>query len=292
MRAFVRTVELGRFADAAVELRVQQSTVSKWIAKLEAELGCTLLNRTTRTKHLTEAGERFFARSKEIVAAFDAATEELEEGASAPRGLLRISAPVVFGQLFVVGPVTRFMRRHGDVRVELVLSDQYVRLVEERFDLAVRVGVPVDSNLIGHSLGGTRRRVVASPGYVNKHGTPSLATELKEHDCLLPVGTTRWSFRLGERELGVPVRGRFTANHSGAIRAMARAGLGVALLADWLVDDDLRRGRLVSLLDDHQPPAAPIRALTPPGRSMPLRVRAFIDHLRAELAEELAPVAA
>ena len=290
MRAFVCVVERGRFVDAAEQLRVQQSTISKWIARLEEELGVTLLTRTTRTKHLTEAGERFFARSKEIVGAFDAATEEARQRSSSPRGRIRISAPVVFGRLFVVGPVARFLRRHQEVEIELVLSDRYVSVVEDRFDVAIRVGVPVDSTLVGHALGGTSRRVVASPGYVKRHGAPSEASELSEHACLHRIGdgtSTRWTFRRGQREVGGLVRGRFSANHSGAIRAMARAGLGVGLLADWLVDDDLRQGRLVALLEDYEPPLAPIRALTPPARRVPLRVRAFIDFLAAELAAEL-----
>jgi len=288
LEAFVRVVELGSFSAVASELRVKQSTVSKWIAALEQELDCQLVARTTRSLRVTDAGASLLGRAKDILAAYEDATAELQSSQPEPRGRIRVSAPVVFGRLFVLPHLSKFMRRYRDIEIDLVFNDRYVNLVEEGFDVGVRVGLPRDTSFVARTLGRTRRFLVASPGYLQRRGSPAAPADLREHDCLVHTGLTTgdtWIFERKGQSLRAPVRGRFAANNSEALLAMARGGLGIALLASWLVQPDLRAGRLVDVLSDYQLPDASIQALTPPGRRTHPRVRAFIDFLAAALGD-------
>jgi len=286
LRAYTRLVEQGSFSAVARELRVTQSTVSKWLSALESELDTQLIERTTRAMHVTDAGRRFHLRALAVLEAYDSALDSVHEDPSALRGRIRISVPEVFGRLHVVPHVARFVQRHPGIAVDLMFADRYVNLVEEGFDLAIRIGRSADSMLRAQALGSTDRCVVASPGYVRRRGAPSTPDDLYSHDCLSHssvLGNT-WSFTRGGRTNRVPVRGRITANNSEATLALARRGLGIGLLARWLTEPDVRAGRLVPLLEDYVTPTAKIRALTPPGRHGTPRVRAMIEHLRDALA--------
>lgn len=290
LRAYARVVERGSFTAVADELRVKQSTISKWMAGLEDELGVTLLERTTRSQRVTDAGQRFYAQVVAIVSAYDEAVGEARREAPELRGRIRMSLPVVFGNLFVVPQVTKFLRRHKSVEVEMVFGDRYVSLVDEGFDVAVRVGMQVDSTLRSHALGDSSRRLVASPGYVRSHGDPREPKDLERHECLVHTAfgsRTTWALTRGDHTYRVSVGGRVRANNSEATLQMARSGLGICLLASWLVDGDVRSGRLVPLLEHYSAPRAPIRALTSPARYTPPRVRALIDHLRQGVATDV-----
>lgn len=286
MQAFVRVVEHGSFSRAAEELGVQQSTVSKWVGALEGEVGAQLLVRTTRAQRLTEVGERFFARAQHIIDSYAEATAEIQGAPPSLQGRLRVNLPVVFGQLYVAPKLPIFARAHPDLRLDVVFDDRYLNLVEEGFDVAVRVGVPKDTSARARALGRTPRRLVASPGYLKRVGAPASPADLSAHVALLHSGVERatWTFTRDGRTHRARVSGRLTANHSDTLRTYARAGLGVALLAAWLVDGDIARGRLVSLLDAYRPPTAPIQALMPPGRFVAPKVRAFVDHLETTLS--------
>ncbi|WP_437969485.1 LysR family transcriptional regulator [Sorangium sp. So ce260] len=289
LKAFVRLVELGSFSAVGTELRVKQSTVSKWLAALEDELGAQLLERTTRSQRVTGAGHLFYERARDILAAYDDATAALQRGKD-PEGRIRVSVPVVFGRLHLVPHMARFLKRYADMEVELLFADRYVNLVEEGVDVAIRVGTPVDSSLRARTLAETARRLVASPGYVKQRGAPSTARELEQHQCLIHTGLRAgdtWDLARGGKIVRVSVRGRFSANNSEALLAMAKSGLGVALLAAWLVDGDLAAGRLVELLPDHAAPRAPIQALFPPGRHVHPRVQAFVDFMAEALGSSL-----
>jgi DNA-binding transcriptional LysR family regulator len=291
LRLFARLADRGSFSAAAKDLKIKQSTASKWVAQLESELGATLVERTTRAVHVTEAGQRLLARARDVLSAYEEMSAEFEERSREPRGQLRISVPVVFGRLHVVPAIGTFLSRFPRVTVELVMNDQYVNLVEEGFDLAVRVGVPADTSSRGRKLANSRRVLVAAPSYVKVHGTPSDPSQLRKHECLVHGEMNAaivWRFRAkGSAEVPVSVRGRFAANNSEAVLAMAHEGLGIALLADWLVGDDLRRGRLVALLEEFATPSAPVYALTPPGRIVSAAVRAMTDHLATTLRSRL-----
>ncbi|MCA9671741.1 MAG: LysR family transcriptional regulator [Myxococcales bacterium] len=288
MQAFVRLAEGNTFADVASELRVRQSTVSKWLAELEAQIGVQLIERTTRTRRVTEAGQRFYERARDLVASYAQAVAEASARETTVRGRLRVSVPVVFGRLFVLPHIAALLRRHDELELELTFNDRYVNLIEEGYDVALRVGIPIDSTLRTRKLGETARVLVASPSYLAKHGAPRSPRDLAQHQCLLHSDLSTpetWVFRgRGGEATRAQVRGRFGANNSEALLAMARAGLGVALLAEWLVFKDLERGRLVALLEGHGAPTAPIHALTAPTRHQQPRIRAFVEHLAERFA--------
>jgi len=283
LRLFARLAERRSFSAAAQDLKIKQSTASKWVAELEAHLGTSLVERTTRALHLTDAGRRLLARSADVLAAFNELAEEFRAAAPEPAGRLRVSLPDVFGRLYVVPALVPFLKAHPRVEVELIFGDRYVNLVEEGFDVAVRVGVPVDTSARGRKLADSGRTLVASPGYVAARGRPAQPADLKGHDCLVhgqPGAPTVWRFaRDGGASAPVSVRGRIAATNSEAVLLLARSGLGIALLADFLLVEDLRKKRLVALLPDYAAPPAPIHALTPPGRYTSTTVRAFVDHL-------------
>lgn len=292
LRAYVRVVERETFSAAADDLHVKQSTVSKWMASLEDQLGVRLIDRTTRSLRVTDVGQRFYHRAVRVLADYDWAIGEAREGATVLSGRIRVSVPVVFGHRFIAPLVTEFLLQHESLEIELLFGDRYVSLVEEGYDVAIRVGIPVDSSLRSHALGAGRRYLVAAPSYIERHGAPRTPRELERHQCLVHTEqSTRaaWAFKRGKRTHNVGVRGRVAANHSEATLHMTKAGLGIALLASWLVHDELRSGDLVSLLDDYESPHAPIRALTPPGRFVAPRVRTLIDHLRQRLPSALEP---
>lgn len=289
----MRIVETGTLSAAADDLRVAQSTVSKWLVALEDELGVRLLDRTTRHRRVTASGERFYARATEILAAYAEVSAELQEGSPQATGRLRVSVPVVFGRLYVAPLVAKFLRKHSGLDVELLCSDRYVDLTAEGVDVAIRTGRAVDSSYRARHLGQTPRRLVASPGYVSRAGRPPSPAALRQHDCLrhTTVSTPQvWTFTRGGRTTRAEVRGRAAANNSDALLVLAKAGLGIALLASWLVDADLRAGRLVTLLDDYEAPPAPITALmlAGPDRQPHPRVRLFVDAMREGLAERIA----
>ncbi|MEL6347108.1 MAG: LysR substrate-binding domain-containing protein [Myxococcota bacterium] len=282
MKAYVRVIELESFTRVAEELRVQQSTVSKWIASLEADLGVKLLDRTTRQQRATDAGRRFYDHARDVLGRYDAAVADVQQSAPQLTGRLRVSVPAVFGHRFILPHLPAFLEQYPRVELEVRFSDRYINLVEAGVDVAIRVGLPVESSFIGRRLAGTPRRLVASPGYLQ--GAPPLEepADLRRHRCLRHPGRpqTIWTFRReGRGAERVSVRGRFSADSSEALRVAAVAGQGVALLADWLVRDDLVAGRLVTRLDGWSLPPAPIRAVTPPGRSQRPRVRALLSHL-------------
>ena len=293
LRLFARIAELGSFSAAAKQSKIKQSTASKWVAALESDLRASLVRRTTRSIQITDAGRRLLDGAADVLAAFDKMTGDFQELHlnPEPAGRIRVSVPVVFGRLFVVPAIADFLERHPLVHAEIVFGDRYVNLVDEGFDLAVRVGVPTDTSARGRKLAESERVLVASPHYLTKRKRPRTPKDLTEHDCLVhgeasPALVWRFGRKKGP-DVPVRVRGRFAANNSEAVLVMARAGLGIALLADWLVQADLKRGRLVPLLASFTTPPAPIYALTPGGRFVSPTIRAMTDHLSTHLASHL-----
>lgn len=291
MRLFSRLAERGSFSGAARDLKIKQSTASKWVAELEAEFGANLVERTTRSVRVTEDGQRLLARARDVLAAFDELSAEFEARSPEPRGRVRVSIPVVFGRRFVVPAVGDFLERHSGVGVEIVMNDRYVNLVDEGFDLAIRVGIPTDTSARGRKLAESRRVLVAAPAYLASHRRPKAPDDLRHHECLVHGDANAsivWRFgRDPAKGVPVPVRGRFAANNSEVVALMARQGLGVALLADWLVSEDIEHGRLVPLLERFATPPAPVFALSPPGRFSSVTVRALTEHLATAIASRL-----
>lgn len=286
MAVFVKVVEAGGFSAAARDLNLPKSSVSRYVSRLEDRLGVRLLHRTTRTLRPTEVGHAYFERASRIVQEIVEAEAAVTNMQVAPRGSLRITAPLSFGHLFLGELVARFLDAHPEVQLEVDLSDRVVDLIEEGFDLAVRVGRMRDSSLIARKLGAAERVLVASPDYLARCGHPQVPDDLRHHDCLLyayDANTASW--RLSDA-VTVPIRGRLTTNNGDILASAAASGLGVALLPRFLVGRYLREGRLQTVLEDHVASDGGVFAVYPHNRHLSAKVRVFVDYL----VDQLQPV--
>lgn len=290
LTAYLRLVERGSFTAVSKELRVSQSTLSKWLAALEEEAQTTLIERSTRKQRVTEAGKRFYEGARGIVEQYESLLVHARENESAApdlRGLLRVSVPGSFGRRFVVPLVARFASLHPELRVELLFSDRYVDLLEDNVDLALRLG---SSESAGHALFPLRtyaRRLVASRRYLKAHGAPERPHDLTKHECLAHATygkETIWRFRKGRgRFVPVSVHGRITASDSDATLALAKKGFGVCLVASWLCDKEIGSGRLVQVLEDYDAPPAPLNAVVLNSRVSFPAIQKLVDFFNAEL---------
>ncbi len=284
MRVFARVATLGSFAGAGRALGLSQTMVTKHVEAIEARLGVRLLHRSTRGLTLTEAGRTWLEACGRVLAEIAEAEEAATAGQAEPRGTLRVAVPVSLGTLQIAPRLGDFALRHPHVAVELSLNDRLVDLVEEGFDLAVRVGVLADSRLVARRLAPCRLVVCAAPAYLTARGTPRTLADLAGHDCLgytlsARVGPDRWSFG-ADGGVRVPVAGCLCANNGDALRAAALAGLGLIYQPTFIVGDDLRAGRLVALPLDHPTmDGGAVHALHAPGRRLPRKCRALIDFL-------------
>ncbi|MCE1237877.1 MAG: LysR family transcriptional regulator [Hyphomicrobiales bacterium] len=282
----------GSFAEAARERGLDPSRVSRAVAAVEAELGLRLFQRTTRRVEPTEAGELYLRRLATIAEDLERARDDAQSVSQGPVGLLRLTTTVAFGQQAIVPLLPDFRRAHPKVDIDLVLSDGNLDLVRERIDLAVRLGASVGGDLVVSKLRDTVYRVCAAPDHLAAFGRPERPSDLVGRDCLrfnLPGFRDRWIFAeaAGGEPFEVPISGGIVASGALALRSLAIAGLGPALLADWLVDEDIAAGRLVDLFPGRRVTATTFETavwMLYPSRSfLPRKVRAMIDFLRARL---------
>jgi DNA-binding transcriptional LysR family regulator len=293
----VRVVQEGSFTNAARALGMPKTTVSRKVAELEEQLGAQLLQRTTRTLALTDAGAAFVEEAEGAIARLEAAEAAVTELQSEPRGRLRVTTTGPLGELFLAPIVADFLDAHPAVEVMLHLTDRQVDLVAERFDVAVRAGPLPDSSLVARLVGTSTYRVVASPGYLARHGTPGRPSDLSSHSCLrftragAAVRTT-WSFGHGRRMTEVPVSGRLVSDDFVVLRKAAERGLGIARLPIGVAHEAIRAGQVVSLLDAYAAPPTPVHILHVGGRHVPPRTRVFMDFLHPRLSQAMAEAAA
>ncbi|MEQ1566498.1 MAG: LysR family transcriptional regulator [Myxococcota bacterium] len=282
MQVFVKVIELGGFTAAARELGVPKSTVSRQVARLEDRLGVRLLHRTTRALRATEAGQAYFERCTRILSDVDDAESVVTQSHLRVRGTLRITGPLTFGQLYLGDVVAAFLVEHPEVRVELSLADRRADLIDEGYDLAIRVGQLDDSSLVARRLGPSTMVIVGSPAYLTRRGTPQVPADLRGHDCLnYEYSPPTW--RIGD--VTVPVSGRLVSNNGDMLRAAAVAGLGLIYSPRFIVSQQLREGSLVRVLQDHIPTTGGIWALYPANRHLSAKVRAFVDFAIARFGE-------
>jgi DNA-binding transcriptional LysR family regulator len=285
MEMFVRIVETGNFSAVARQLGTTQPTISKQLTALERQLQTRLLNRSTRSLSLTEAGATYYERCRRIIDEVREAEGALGRLQSALTVTLHVNGSIALGQIFVAPLVLKFQRQYPGLAIELSLSDRYIDLVEEGVDVAVRVGRLADSNLVARRLGSTRRVLVATPAYLATHGTPQRPEDLVHHSCLLYAYLStgnEWGFKGPEGEIRVRVHGNFKANNGEVIRQALLANVGVAMSPDWLIHDKLESGEVVALLPEFAPPPLEISAVYPSGRHVSTKVRTFIEFLQSE----------
>lgn len=295
LKIFVEVVQQGSFAGAARALDMDPSAVTRAVAALEAALGARLLQRTTRQVALTEAGAGYLERVRPLLDELTRAGEELQDTTGQVRGVVRVTASVAYGQTVLVPMLPALHAKHPGLEVDLVLSDAVVDLVAQRIDVALRLGPAVVSSLVGLKLAPVRPRVVASPGYLKRHGRPRAPRDLAHCDCLrfpLPGYRTQWSFREHDgsgKVQTVTVRGWLVMSTALALHRAALDGLGPALLANWLVDPDVEAGRLVDLFPRHEVTAtnfdSAVWLLYASREHLPRRVRAFVDFVKARFEQ-------
>ncbi|WP_370155608.1 LysR family transcriptional regulator [Ferrovibrio sp.] len=285
---FARVIETGSLAAAGRSLRLSPAMVSKRIARLEERLGARLLHRTTRRLATTEAGQRFYERVVDILAASREAESMVSGAVAAPAGRLRMSVPTSFGRLHVAPHLKTFLDRWPRLQAELELSDAYTDLVAERFDLAIRIAPGIPAGLAGQRLAPNRRVLCASPDYLQREGVPRRLDALSRHRLLAAAGQLPWRLQSGNDAVSVAGESVVRTNSSEVVRELAIAGMGIALRSTWDIGPDLAAGRLQVVLPQH-PGAADVAifAVHPAaGPFVPAGVRAFIDHLQAVYGPE------
>ncbi|MDD1966756.1 LysR substrate-binding domain-containing protein [Pseudomonas sp. NPDC090203] len=287
MRAFVATVGANGFAAAARALDVPRSKVSKQIQALEEAIGVQLLQRTTRSLHLTEAGAEYYDACRDVIASLDEAEQRARTGMGEIRGVLRVNAPMSFG-LSRLGPLLpRFNELHPNVELQIVLSDQQVDPVKGGFDVTIRIASLPDSSMVARSLAPAPRVMVASPEYLARHGTPQSPKDLASHQ-FLSYGYLQSGISLqlcnGKETQRVTVSGPLHANNGDILAQAAVSGMGIALLPNFIVERAVADGRLKPVLCEWQAPAISVNAVYPSARRVPMKTRAFIDFLVEELA--------
>lgn len=285
---FVRVVDQGSLSAAGRELRMSPAVVSHRLQRLEARLGVRLLNRTTRKVHTTEEGEVYYGHCLRILEEVEKAEQALTESRESPSGLLKISAPVSFGRRYIAPLIPDFVKQYPEVEPRLHLTESLVNLVEDGFDLAVRVGALEDSSLMARKIAVDHRYICASPDYLEKNGIPKTPQELLEHNCLLLrfPGSRQFKWRLmvdGVQQF-LAVKGNLDTNNSDVILDWALSGNGVVMKSQWEIGDYIKSGELVPFLEECVPQDNVVAALYPQGKHVPPKLRVFIDYLVANLS--------
>jgi DNA-binding transcriptional LysR family regulator len=277
---FVEVADHGSFAEAARRLGRSPAAVTRAVAELEARLGVRLLTRTTRAVSTTEAGERFLGGAKRVLADLDEIERAAAGEGTAPRGELRLTAPILFGRLHVLPIVTEFLDRFPDVRVALTLIDRPVDLVEEGLDVAVRIGALAESSAVATRVGAVRRIVVASPDYLAQRGTPQVPADLQAHAVVAfsgIAGVEHWVFRVAAGDASVAIRPRLVVTTAEAAIDAAKAGFGITRVLSYQAAEDVARGSLLRVLPAYEGDDVPIHLVYPGGRHPPPKLRAFLD---------------
>jgi DNA-binding transcriptional LysR family regulator len=280
---FVAIVDTGSLAGAAKRLKRSPPAVTRALAAVERRVGTRLVERTTRRLHPTEAGRRFAERARALLNDYSGALSEISSEQGAPlRGLLRITAPTVFGRRHVAPLVTSFLDAHSAVRIELVLGERNLDLIDEGLDLAIRISQLADSRLVARRVGEIRRTLVASPTYLRNRPELRSPRDLARHDIVFYSGfgaPTEWRFQARGRRQSIRLTPRIMVTDVDAVIAMVRAGRGVGRVFSYQVATEIASGKLVRLLPTFEPPAVPVQVVVPSARHMAPAVRAFMDHV-------------
>lgn len=287
LELFVRVAALGAFGKAGREFGLSPTAATQRIKGLEAELGVKLFNRTTRSVALTSDGEVFLGHARRIIANVEDARSDLSGGTKNIRGELRVAGSASFGRRYLAPYIAEFLRAYPDVRVRLELSDGIVDIVEQGFDLALRIGTLASSSLVARKLVENPRLLVASPAYLDGAGRPVRPEDLASHNCIVLGENRNWKLRDPPGEVHeVRVRGRFATNYGEVVTEAALADAGIALKSLWDIRHLLAEGSLLPVLENYTvEPVWHLWAVRPPGQMLPARVRAFIDFMEMKFRE-------
>ena len=287
MAVFRRVVEAKNFSAVARETNMSQSTVSKHIAALEERLGTKLLNRSTRSLKLTEAGKEYYHHCIRILNDFQEAEASVGKGKINPTGILRMSTSATFGRTYLLPHLKQFFESYPDINIDLLFDDDYVDLVKEGIDLAIRIGPLADSTLIARKIGSSPRVVVASPEYLVKHGRPRKPVDLMKHSCLiytLQKSPDLWYFNsTQEGDESIRVSGRLKASSPDAVCDATIEGLGISIVCEWHARKYIKTGALKVILPDYRPTTYDIHAVYPERRFVPQKVKRMIEFFAGKL---------
>ncbi len=294
MTHFVQIVERGSLSGAAREMRKSLPALSRSLRTLEERLGARLLTRTTRSISLTEFGQQYYEHCRRILHEIEEAENLASETGQVAQGLVRITAPLLFGRLHVAPLVTPFLAVHPRVQINLQLSDNIVSMVDDGIDVSIRVGDLHDSSLVAIPLGHIARTVCAAPRYWKSHGKPKHPQELTQHNCLTFRGFQErgWLFKVEGEEHFWPIHSAYACNDGAAVISVARDGGGMVQMMSYQLAADLAAGTLTPALDKYAPHALPIHAVYPSGRLLPVKVRALLDDWVPKLRKVLAQIEA
>lgn len=287
MKMYVAVIDGGSFAAAASRLDVSRAMVSKQVQKLEEHLGTRLMNRTTRRLSMTETGRAFYERSAQIVADVEEAEQIAGQMTRTPQGVLRVTIPLSYGQHRLAAILGAYTQAWPLVRLDIALSDRKIDLVEEGFDVAIRIGSLPQSDLIAKKLGAIHSIACAAPAYLARAGMPQTPADLSGHACLLyslTEGGAEWRFASPAGPVIVPVTGPIKADNGDIIRLAAIGGAGIAMQPGFIVDDDIAAGRLVRVLPGWQSAELGVYAVYPSRKHLSAKVRTFVDFIAAALA--------
>ncbi|EJN6826656.1 LysR family transcriptional regulator [Vibrio cidicii] len=280
LKAFVATAQTGSFTEAAERLGVSNRITSKYVAQLEERMGARLLQRTTRKVGLTPIGQELLTRAPALLDELDDLLGSVSEASQGLTGQLRMSAPVTFGEIYITGLISRFTALHPGICVDLRLTDSYVDLAADGFDLAFRIGEPEVNTLKARKLGEINSCLVASPHYLANYGTPLVPEDLKSHLCIVDTNRrdhSKWTFYRGETPVTFTPQRHLLVNSARIARDWAMDGRGIALCPDFVLHDALHQGRLVELLGNYTMKTHPISVVYLAGNVVPRKVRALID---------------
>lgn len=284
---FVTVVECGSFSAAGQKLGLSKSAISKRITQLEQHLGIQLLQRTTRSLSLTDAGARYFEYIRPAVLLTQEGLDAISELQQTPKGNLRISVPMVFGRLYIAPLIAEFLKRYPDIQLQMQMDDKTTDLITGGFDLAIRIGELPDSSLIARKIAPCVSVICASPAYLAQHGLPMVPSELTQHNCLFYSyfqDGVEWSFHSPDGMQRIQPKGNYQVNNSDAIHLACLDGLGIANLPRFIVESDLQAGRLQTILTDFPLPEHGIYAVYPQRKYLPSKVKVLIEFLRDKLA--------
>jgi DNA-binding transcriptional LysR family regulator len=288
LETFVAVADTGGVSGAARRLGLPKSIVSRRLVRLENELGAQLLTRTTRGAALTEAGATYREHAARVVAELEAARDSLSP-AGELRGLLRVSAPLSFGATHLAPVIAQFACRHAQLQITTAYSDRFVDLIAEGFDVAVRIGWLPDSSLVARRIGPVTGRLVATPKYVEANGAPATLDDIANHPAVMQSSAETWRVREGDRVVTLRPQGRFKADNGQALVSAVLAGLGIAMLPDFLINEHIASGALIILLPQFPMPEAGLYVVRPPGDHPSRKVRVFTDLLVEKLGALCAP---
>ncbi|MDP3903037.1 MAG: LysR family transcriptional regulator [Methylococcaceae bacterium] len=282
MNVFVRVAKAGSFAKGARDLDISRAMATKHIMQLEGVLGTRLFNRTTRSLSLTDVGASYLERCQQVLADVEEMEAAVTHLQSEPRGVLRISAPPIIGATHIARAVAEFLKIHTDLTVEMILQSSMGDLVDGGIDIAICLGNLEDTSMVARKLATSELVVCASPEYLAQHGTPQIPEDLENHSCLVnwaSVPRDKWLFRGEAGYTGVNVTGRMQANVYDPIRIAAINGLGLVMVPIYIVDQDLKKGKLKAVLANYQLPPLDIHAVYPHRKYLSAKVRRFLDFL-------------